>query len=119
MDMKNARIIDLVVTYATVLVSLSITIISGFKVNGLESVWLYTMPFSSTICLLFSFRGTILISEIQQINNINSMLRNLNYSDNEIDERQNYLRSLSDTELEKLASKLKEKEFLKPLENML
>ena len=118
--MQNNKIIDLIMTFAIVIVSFSMVIISGFKISSdLESTWNLVMLFGCLFCILFSFRGMILISKIQQINNINKTLRTLNYRETEIDERQNYLRSLSDTELEKLASKLKEKEFLKPLENML
>lgn len=104
---QDNKYMNLIVTLILTAISLILTIISGFKGSSdIDSVWICIMVLAAICCVLFSFKGLILTSEIQRINNINSMLRTLHYSDDEIKERQNYMKSLSEYKLEELKSKL-------------
>ncbi|WP_142921387.1 hypothetical protein [Staphylococcus xylosus] len=49
------------------------------------------------------------INKIYRIKDINSMLKTLKYSENEIEERQKYLNSLSEDKVEEIKLKLENK----------
>ncbi|MGW7813701.1 hypothetical protein ACWEUB_12825 [Staphylococcus xylosus] len=104
---QDNKYMNLIVTLILTAISLILTVISSFKINGdIDSVWICIMVFGAFCCMLFSVKGVLLTNEIQRIININSRLRALHYSEDEIKERQKYLNSLSEYKLEKLKSKL-------------
>lgn len=103
-----------------------ISFIAFFKMHGnLKSIWFFVF----IICLFICAVG-ILIAQINKCHNdninrikdINGMLRTLNYSENEIEERQKYLTSLSESKSQEIQLKLKdeiskinEENFFEPL----
>ncbi|WP_436949313.1 hypothetical protein [Staphylococcus shinii] len=101
--------VNVALTVIIALMFLIITVISGMKINGdIDSVWSFVMIVSAILCMSLSFRGFLLVSNIQCLREITSMLKSLNYSDNEVEERQKYLRTLSDTKLQEIKFKLTE-----------
>ncbi|RIM90969.1 hypothetical protein BU104_12615 [Staphylococcus xylosus] len=87
--------------------------ISMFKINGdFKSIWFYVFIiciFIMGVCLVCMTKVVGEINKIYRIKDINSMLKTLKYSENEIEERQKYLNSLSEDKVEEIKLKLENK----------
>lgn len=104
--MKKHFIVMIASTFFGV-VGIIITIISLLKINSnLDNNWCIVMVVGALFTLVGGFKGYITACHIDDIKKVNSMLKTLKYSENEIEERQKYLTLLSESKLEKLKNKL-------------